>query len=806
MEASIRAEKQFASASVSRAIEKLACDIGYEQVLAFHIGTHPYLKLWHDGLDRIFDFKSGWEKRRQEEAAKIERARQREVEAAEREAKLLARRQDLMNLVSGSDTHDEEAKEVDGEREEHGAQRDGNQGDLKTGESDAAEFWRRAIRPAHKSWQVLVRRFSNSADRNQALCDGSIKPRRAHCRPPLPDWAFASSEKVSSPRKRKVPEKEVVRAYNKVFEFVKQGRDCQSPKSFGHGMNLSQNSSAFSGNKTDWSSTTLSDALDFLRCAELVIENTISDHVLVRLSGNEVRPLHRQLEMPDPSNAAESKSETFLLEFDYIDEIEERELVVKTAIEVIITLNQHLLWRLPPLTTGTSIFLADIQKQKQKRKVAQNSTPTDPTPLASDITAELSLRRKQWISRRQRFATGNAAGIARSFSTPETQSVAEPKSPPIIEGACENGSTRILVEESDLTEDCIKRLVHAAESCTTKEEAYLISNTIDKLLNDHALLVLPLENDFPSNRPLGSEVPSAQKVHVADTSHAGRCSPADQRRVRAEVPEVAQLREARITLRLRFVDMAKNHLHLINDAVRINGSTQLAALLTYSDVLQARALSLLRRLVALRTRMKLQSIIYDTIHAKKKKNASIMISRESSGGTTQIEGLGEREETERSVELLNLRTVKTFAELHAAELDQFRRQPVDLQIHTIDHQISLKNATGSSEIVNMNAKRRADMTADTSQSKETDIDRYLEVFVMNAWDKIDSMPSQNLLVRGTTLKYILSMLPQDISSFLGCQSANKALTETAGDEHQKHDDKVDYIGAILSKRTLCSLG
>lgn len=63
--------------------------------------------------------------------------------------------------------------------------------------------------------------------------------------------------------------------------------------------------------------------------------------------------------------------------------------------------------------------------------------------------------------------------------------------------------------------------------------------------------------------------------------------------------------------RLRFPGMPMTQLS--RDAMKLNEKPLLSALVTYGDVLRSRAISLLRRLVALRSRMHLQAALLEAV-------------------------------------------------------------------------------------------------------------------------------------------------------------------------------------------------
>ena len=116
----VAAQRRQAAAQVSVAIEKLASDLGYRQVLTLRAGKRPVFQLWHSGLDGIFDFQSGWKERRIAEDIKQAEDRRLKALAAQKEAERKVKRSALTSVSDGRNNQENaqraEGSEVDAEK------------------------------------------------------------------------------------------------------------------------------------------------------------------------------------------------------------------------------------------------------------------------------------------------------------------------------------------------------------------------------------------------------------------------------------------------------------------------------------------------------------------------------------------------------------------------------------------------------------------------------------------------------------------------------------------------------------------
>ena len=145
------------------------------------------------------------------------------------------------------------------------------------------------------------------------------------------------------------------------------------------------------------------------------------------------------------------------------------------------------------------------------------------------------------------------------------------------------------------------------------------------------------------------------------------------------LPEVSRLRETKVLLRIRFPGMPMSSIS--RDSLQQNDQPLLAALVTYSDILRSRALSLLRRLAALRSRMHLQNTVLEA------RLEAASIDAEGSGMGEHDEMGQKRKLMERKNSLLEDRSRATFQEIEDLTIDVFRRSGPELQLKTIEHEI-----------------------------------------------------------------------------------------------------------------------
>jgi hypothetical protein len=344
-------EQRKAAAHVCMAIESLASNLGFRHVLSIRSGTRPYLRLWHDGLDGIFDFKSAWVQRRREEVRREEEAARRLAEEARRKARRRGHLgedsddADEMSEVPDANTHGE------GQAAVHGLGNVGSQQAL----SDRSSC-RVTARCAMKSWQF----FAMGVKRR--LLEASVTRAK-----PAPNAArtLAPTQPVDKPAVAKMDrdQQDLERAYGKVDAFCKQRiRSARRPKGSDQ-----EGNGRFTADTSRWSEATLEETLDLLRCAELMLEDTITNDMLADLFSHDPSESESVLRSAKvaPGKESSSKKKNLFLESDYRDEVEWRELAARNALEVIITLHQHVLWKLPLVTKKTSQHLAEKHEQKR---------------------------------------------------------------------------------------------------------------------------------------------------------------------------------------------------------------------------------------------------------------------------------------------------------------------------------------------------------------------------------------------------------------------------------------------------------
>ena len=160
--------------------------------------------------------------------------------------------------------------------------------------------------------------------------------------------------------------KDLERAYAKIDAFCKLRIESARMRQRSNKV-LDNNVGTLAADTSRWSEATLEESLDLLRCAELVLEDTITNDMLADLSSYDASVNELSMRTPkiasDKQNA--NKETNLFLVSHYRDEVEWRELATKNALEVIISLHQHMLWMFPVPTDKTSKYLA--QKQEQKR-------------------------------------------------------------------------------------------------------------------------------------------------------------------------------------------------------------------------------------------------------------------------------------------------------------------------------------------------------------------------------------------------------------------------------------------------------
>ena len=165
-------------------------------------------------------------------------------------------------------------------------------------------------------------------------------------------------------------------------------------------------------------------------------------------------------------------------------------------------------------------------------------------------------------------------------------------------------------------------------------------------------------------------------------------------------------------------------------------------MISYSDVLRARALSLLRRLAALRSRIKLQMEIHkEQDLVDEHRCPSDIVPRTASDGVNadapNQEGTRKAMRLER--EEKNLREIEDFA------VDAFRKNDLSLQVNEIQHEID---------------KQFLSLAEGEATDSMQYIDRILDVFITNVWSRRLSLPVDSLGVQEKTIQYLTNAFPK----------------------------------------------
>ena len=360
------------------------------QVLAIRAGTGPYMKLWHDGLDGIFDFNSAWQKRKHEETCKeTEGSTLTLEEDAKRTEKKIAKilvYADSSNDIGSDAVEDVVAVDVDDKQVVHNLTAHHT---LSASVTLATTF-----RSAMRSWHFFcsrIIRHSREAAGSAAGIHSPTSGNIASSRPSwIPDWAVAPLHPTKSLNKKKSDQdKDLVRAHAKVNEFCrirvcdarrKKERDARERM----GSSPCASSSGTTPLHRHWSTFAQEDALDMLRCAELVLEDTATDSTLAELSSHDPHENDARTHVckaPTVSSKRGKKKNLFL-ESDFQEEVEVHELSVKNALEVVVSIHQFMLWKLPVPTAKTSKYLAakeDVIKNRAllaRQRFEQHIAPT----------------------------------------------------------------------------------------------------------------------------------------------------------------------------------------------------------------------------------------------------------------------------------------------------------------------------------------------------------------------------------------------------------------------------------------------
>jgi hypothetical protein len=777
------------------------------QVLEIRRGSQIYQKLWHDGLDNIFDFKAAWEARKAQATA--ERAVQARLQMMQEKVQneKIAMIQAHMD-DAGSD--DSNAEELDGNE---GAARDERDEELM--EDEHVPWDEHSVSGAHslristccamKSWYKLstriIRKANEPPKENASPQQGPSKQYHT------PHWAKRTPQPVKMPGRRTVTadHQDLRRAYEKIDVLCKERiavarnqREICSQRCI---FSLSSSPNHLIDRNSYWSELTLQESLDLLQCADIVLEDTITDPSLADLSSHEPQPLENRAQRrvtPVPL-ASKTSTKNLFLESDYIEEVLLRELSIKNALEVIIVLHEHILWKLPAVTQKTSKYVADKEKQKRLQQVLRRKTleeqiasgnfspvrqtsdtrsrHTPPTACIPDgesaaPTTVKSPQNSRSISSQERsvfFSFTIEQAQDSGFRKEEIDRDSDPKSE--VKGSTDSKSPLRRNNAPDI--HAINDLIHRALHCLYDvDEAVKIANEIDDVLNEFsirtasALAARLMRNSalatglatqsFRQDPPLNAQTSAGSVVHFMDEE------------ARAEFPELTRMREAKISLRLRFPELPLTYLS--RDAFELNENTLIAALVTYSDVLRCRALSVLRRLAALRSRMKLQAEL----------NASEP-SAEDCQLIPEVDGMPSRHPSLERRTMLLVRESATLQELEDFAVDSFRKTEVALQLKTVEHEIVSKHWPKGQGVPVVQP-----LYTQASATTARYLDRILDTFTMTWWNKRRSINRDSLRLHQSVLDYLFSTIPSHPSSvsIKKCAAGRRRTIQSITDEER----------------------
>jgi len=793
------------------------------QVLAIRRGSQIYQKLWHDGLDSIFDFKSAWKTRKAQETA---------VEAvhvrwhAVQEEKYRKKNAKIQAYVDDDSSDDPQTEEMDGSKSS--TQHERGEASME----DKQGFWdgslRASTRCAMKSWHVLSTKIIQKSDE---LPMENATRQEDQSRPDYtPHWAKEPPRRVKSPGRRTVTadHQDLRRAYEKIDLLCKDRITSTRTQREVHDEHLNLSLSSVSRHQIQrssyWSELSLQESLDLLQCADIVLEDTITDSTLADLSSHEPQSLENGGKRHESPLKRTESSKNLFLESDYRDEVEVRELSVKNALEVIVILHQHVLWKLPAVTQKTSKYWADKEKEKvfaqlQRRKSLEEQfnlgassplrqtldSPERQTPSSTAgvtgevhssmlvrspvpdegfmIEAPMSLKRLQTsgrsisgdVSHEGRCvlfsdtmqSQGAGVGKAEAHGSPDSKSHAQSSNPPDMQA--------------------INELTQRAWHCRSRaDEAFKIANEIDDMLNEFALrpareLAARLQSNAMvtglASQSFRQEPSSSSKAEVLDVGTLET----------AELPQVMRLRESKISLRLRFPEMPLSYLS--RDAFELNESIWIAALVTYSDVLRCRALSLLRRLTALRSRTKLQIALNASGSAQRDENYP-MISEEDGMTGSHPDSLERRN-------MLQVREAATLQELEDFAVDSFRKTEFDLQLRTIEHEIVAKN-----KHVTQGAPEVQPHSAEASVATQSYLERILDTFTMGAWNKRLSLNPASLRLHRSALDYLLSTIPSEHNPMSSVPGQKPAVRKGRSNESMTEKERMRARGSVIAAPSL----
>jgi len=777
------------------------------QVLEIRRGSQIYQKLWHDGLDNIFDFKAAWKARKAQETA--ERAVQARLQMMqervqnEKIAMIQAHMDD-----AGSD--DSNAEKLDGN--DCGAR---DERDKEFMEDEHVPWDEHSVSGAHslristccamKSWYKLstriIRKANEPPKENASPQQGPSKQYHT------PHWAKNTPQPVKMPGRRTVTadHQDLRRAYEKIDVLCKEriavARNQREICSQRCNFSLSSPPNHLIERSSYWNELTLQESLDLLQCADIVLEDTITDPALADLSSREPQPLENQAQrrvMPVPL-VSKTSAKNLFLESDYIEEVLLRELSIKNALEVIIVLHEHILWKLPAVTQKTSKYVADKEKQKRLQQLLRRKTLEEQI-ASGDFSPE-----RQTADTRSRRAPptvcipdGDSTAPTTVKSPQNSRSISSQERPVLFSDTIEQAQdSGFLKEEIDRDSDpksevngstdsksplrrnnapdthAINDLIHRALHCRSDvDEAVKIANEIDHVLNEFAIRTASAlaarlmrnsaldtglaTQSFRQNPPLNAQTSAGSVVHVMDE------------KARAEFTELTRMREAKISLRLRFPELPLTCLN--KDAFELNENTLIAALVTYSDVLRCRALSVLRRLSALRSRMKLQTEL----------NASES-SAEDCQLIPEVDGMPSRHPSLERRTMLLARESATLQELEDFAVDSFRKTEVALQLKTIEHEIVSKHWPKGQGVPVVQP-----LHTQASATTASYLDRILDTFTMTWWSKRRSINRDSLRLHQSVLDYLFSTIPSHPSSVSvkKCAAGRRRTFQSITDEER----------------------
>jgi hypothetical protein len=569
----LRSTKRKSAASVSIAIEKLASHFGYRQVLEIRAGTQPYLKLWHSALDGVFDFKSAWVTRKQDEAKK-EDERKVNAEVLQKTANRNAANRQPKYL------NDDRAESPTDSEEEAGAlpEKSGSKADNVNETEGQNGGMLATLRSAMVSWEVFCMRLLESVQTQS----NTPKHPQKHSRP----LSLMQNSSISSHRRNMVgvDDKDFGRAHAKVKDFCEQRNQesrrllklMKHPQLFRSGSldKLLNCPSSSEGQLTSlvpghWSALTLEDTLDMLQCAELVLEDSITDPMLCVLSSHEP-----PAETDSFGERALKRSANLFLETDYKDVVHARQMATRDALQVITTLHQHILWKLPTPSKENSKHVTQMEYWNWNETCEHATDETHTGRRRAKSMEELILKAWQCGSEgQQAYEIANAIDDLLNYlaikQTEEEEERKENKEEPRkdeVRGKVQDTEDTKKVASSGSSVDG-----HLKRRSVVHRNKILVARK-DELQGE--MRTSQASMNAPAPKPLeGGESAASQKGKLE-----GGGSPASQKGKHNEDDtelvslEFGLLRESKMSLLLRFPDM---HMTILSrDALHLNEDIQ----------------------------------------------------------------------------------------------------------------------------------------------------------------------------------------------------------------------------------------